>query len=68
MGRGLDRVKGFLGGVVALILYFVIGGIVIAFLFRGCEGNHRYMNVGSTVHAASPMAAAGAAATGARGR
>ncbi len=46
MARGLDRLKAFFGGVVALVLYLVIGGLVIAFLFRGCEGNHKYMNVG----------------------
>lgn len=46
MPHALDRVKSFLRTVVALVLYLVVGGTVIFLLFRGCEGDHRYMNVG----------------------
>jgi len=54
MASGFNRLKGFLGAVLALVLYLVIGGTVIFLLFRGCEGDHRYMNVGQRGTGAPP--------------
>ncbi len=49
----LATVRGFLSGLFGLVLFLVVGGVVIFLLFRGCEGNHRYMNVGGSGAAAA---------------
>ena len=56
MTRGFARVRAFFGAVIALVVYLIVGGTVIFLIFRGCEGDHRYMHVGR-VGGPSPSAA-----------
>jgi hypothetical protein len=57
MTQGFARVRAFFGAMIALVIYLIVGGTVIFLIFRGCEGDHRYMHVGRVGGPLPPAAA-----------